>query len=118
MFYICIESFSATSPEDFLVNFFMNTSRDPEEFYNSLRKKLSNDRLWPSNYLYKFIVPSDEEKVEQIVAVFNGMGAEITNRVSSKGNFSSVSVHVKMNSADAVIEKYQEVAVVEGVISL
>lgn len=96
----------------------MNTSRDPEEFYSSLREKLNNDRLWPSNYLYKFIVPSSEEKIEQIAAIFDNMGAVINHRVSSKGNFTSVSVHVKMNSADAVIKKYQEVAVVEGVISL
>lgn len=96
----------------------MSTQRNPEEFYKNLQEKLSNDTLWPSNYLFKFIVPTDADKIAKIEGIFDGTDAEISTRESSKGNFTSVSVRVKMKSAEAVIVKYKEVSVVEGIISL
>ncbi|MEM7086886.1 MAG: DUF493 family protein [Bacteroidota bacterium] len=39
-------------------------------------------------------------------------------RDSAKGTYTSISVKLHMESADAVIEKYLEVSKVEGVISL
>ena len=39
-------------------------------------------------------------------------------RISSKGTYTSVSIRVKMQSPISVIEKYQEVSEIEGVISL
>ena len=46
------------------------------------------------------------------------MGAVISTKESSKGTYTSVSINVSMQNPDAVIAKYQEVAAVEGVISL
>ncbi len=96
----------------------MDPDKKTEAFYKNLKEKLSNDTLWPSNYLYKFIVPSDPEKVEQIRSAFVMEEAVIQTKESSKGNFTSVSVHVKMKNPDAVIEKYLEVSYIEGIISL
>ncbi len=96
----------------------MNSDQKTEEFYKKLKEKLSNDTLWPSNYLYKFIVPSDEKKVAQIKEAFESHDANIQLNESSKGNFVSVSIHVKMKNPDAVIEKYLEVSYIEGIISL
>ncbi|PKP26457.1 MAG: DUF493 domain-containing protein [Bacteroidetes bacterium HGW-Bacteroidetes-2] len=96
----------------------MRIDKNTEEFYKSLKEKLSNDTFWPSDYLYKFIVPSDETKVTQIENTFNNLGAVITTRESSKGNFTSITILVKMKNPDAVIEKYLEVSIIEGIISL
>lgn len=96
----------------------MNSEQKTEEFYKKLKEKLSNDTLWPSNYLYKFIVPSDKEKVSQIKEAFKSHDANIQLKESSKGNFVSVSIHVKMKNPDEVIEKYLEVSYIEGIISL
>lgn len=96
----------------------MDTDKKTADFYKNLKEKLSNDTLWPSNYLYKFIIPTDVEKVEQIKDAFKGVDAIIQTKESSKGNFTSVSVHVKMKNPDAVIEKYLEVSYIEGIISL
>ncbi|MEC8885308.1 MAG: DUF493 family protein, partial [Bacteroidota bacterium] len=49
---------------------------------------------------------------------FDNMGAVINTKESSKGTYTSVSINVRMQDPDAVIEKYKEVASVEGVISL
>ena len=89
-----------------------------EEFYKRLHSELVNSTLWPSEYLYKFIVPSDEEKIQTIIGFFDNMGAIINTKTSGKGNYTSISINVKMKSADHVIEKYQQVGNVPGVISL
>ena len=40
------------------------------EFYKKLKDKLNEDTKFPSKYLFKFIVPSQEEKVQQIEDLF------------------------------------------------
>ena len=97
----------------------MSGAKDQEEFYNKLRSQLQDTSLWPSEYLYKFIVPTKSNQVKTIDEIFDNMGAVITTRKSKKGTYISVSVNVRMKNPDAVIEKYKEVAEkVEGVISL
>lgn len=88
------------------------------EFYKRLREQLERDTKWPSPYLFKFIVPASLEKVAEIEAIFNGTGAVIKTRDSSKGTYTSISIEVTIKSPDAVIYKYREVSNVEGVISL
>uniref|UniRef100_UPI00404B2B9D DUF493 family protein n=1 Tax=Flavobacterium sp. TaxID=239 RepID=UPI00404B2B9D len=89
-----------------------------EDFYIRLKDELSNTSLWPSIYLYKFIVPTDPIKVETIENAFNNLGAVIKTSKSKTGKFTSISINVRMESPDHVIEKYKEVSNVEGIISL
>jgi len=96
----------------------MDSNKKIEEFYEKLRKDLANDTLWPAKYLFKFIVPTDTDKIIFVEKAFDNMGAVITTKESSKGSFTSLSIHVRMTSPDAVIAKYKEVSVVEGIISL
>lgn len=97
----------------------MSEAKDPDEFYQKLKSQLQDTALWPSIYLYKFIVPTEPSKIKQVEDIFDNMGAVINTRQSKKGNYTSVSINVKMKDPDAVIEKYKEVGEnVEGVISL
>ncbi|GAA4278999.1 DUF493 family protein [Aquimarina mytili] len=92
---------------------------DPEEFYKKLKAQLSDTALWPTAYLYKFIVPTDASKIKQIEAIFDNLGAVISTKKSKNGKYTSVSINVRMKNPDEVILKYKEVAAkVEGVISL
>ncbi|MFN5773917.1 DUF493 family protein, partial [Flavobacterium sp.] len=69
-------------------------------------------------YLYKFIVPTDTQKIQAVENAFDNLGAVIKTQQSKNGNFTSISVNVVMESPDAVIAKYLEVSTVEGIISL
>ncbi|PRP66602.1 DUF493 family protein [Nonlabens agnitus] len=89
-----------------------------EEFYEKLRLQLADTSLWPSKYLYKFIVPSQQSKIVEIEQIFDNMGAVINTKESSKGKYTSLSILVKMKNPEHVIQKYKEVATVDGVISL
>lgn len=97
----------------------MSEKNDPEEFYAKLKKQLQDTAMWPSEYLYKFIVPTKGEQITQVEDIFDNTGAVIETKKSKKGTYTSVSVNVRMKNPDAVIEKYREVAKkVKGVISL
>ena len=92
---------------------------NPEEFYKKLKTQLTETSVWPSDYLYKFIVLSDSENISIIHKIFDNTGAVITTIESKNGKYTSVSINVIMKNPDAVISKYIEVANnVEDVISL
>ncbi|MGB5363484.1 MAG: DUF493 family protein [Aureibaculum sp.] len=97
----------------------MSNDKNKDAFYKKLRQQLIDTSLWPSIYLYKFIVKTDKDKIIQIEELFNNMGAVINTVKSKNGNYTSVSVNVKMKNPEAVIAKYREIEYnIEGVISL
>jgi len=89
-----------------------------QEFYVRLKEELDNANVWPAEYLFKFIVPTDKEKVDRVENTFNDMGAVIKTTQSKTGKFTSISVDVRMNSSQSIIDKYLEVSDIEGIISL
>lgn len=89
-----------------------------EEFFYRLKEELAGSTQWPSLYLFKFIVPSDRDKIEAVENAFDGLGAVITTNKSKNGRYTGVSVNVQMENADHVIEKYKAVYEIEGIISL
>lgn len=89
-----------------------------EEFYIRLREELANTSVWPNEYLYKFIVPTDLGKIKEVENTFNNMGAVIKTHKSKAGKYTSISVNVMMESPDAVVNKYIELSTIEGIISL
>ncbi len=78
-----------------------------------LKHLLDNEHQWPSQYTFKFIVSA--ARLGEIVEIL-GEGIEV--RESANGKYVSVTFHAQMDSSDAVIEIYQKVSVIEGVISL
>jgi len=97
----------------------MSTADKSEAFYKKLKLQLQDTTLWPSEYLYKFIVATDTVKIKKLSNLFNNQGAVITTKASRNGKYTSVSINLKMKNPDAVIEKYKEVAEkIEDVISL
>ena len=97
----------------------MSTEKNPEEFYDKLRSQLYATASWPSEYLYKFIVLSENRKIAEIENIFDNMGAVIITKPSANGKYTSVSINLQMVTPESVIEKYKEVILrVEGVISL
>lgn len=97
----------------------MSASPNPDEFYEKLKEQLYDTTLWPSEYLYKFIIKTNTAEIKKIATLFDNMGAVISTIPSKKGTYTSVSINVRMKNPDAVIAKYKEVAEkIEGVISL
>ncbi|MEL1245330.1 DUF493 family protein [Flavobacterium sp. DGU11] len=89
-----------------------------EEFYARLKEELAGSADWPAEYLFKFIVPSEAGKIQEIEDAFNNMGAVIETTQSKTGKYTSVSINVKMAGAQDIIDKYIELSGIEGIISL
>ena len=97
----------------------MSTPENQDAFYDKLRGQLFETASWPSEYLYKFIIKTDAEKLNLMESIFNNLGAVITTTESKNGKYTSISINVLLQNPDAVIRIYKEVAEkVEGVISL
>ena len=98
----------------------METEKEKEtrEFYERLKAELDMSTSWPAIYLYKFIVPSEKENILRVEEAFDCMGAVIKTTKSKTGKFTSISVDVMMKDSQEVIDKYIEVSVIEGIISL
>lgn len=89
-----------------------------DEDIERMKAALNEYHKWPSLYMFKFIVPADNEKLAQVQSLFNSKTAEVISRPSKKGNFYSITAKEVMMSAQKVIEKYEKAAKIEGLISL
>ncbi len=88
-----------------------------EEKWKALEEKLA-EQEWPAVYMFKFIVPADNQRIAQVEKLFNTSEAEVTMRTSKKGNFVSITAKEMMMSPQKVIERYKMAGGIEGLISL
>ena len=84
--------------------------------FNKLREHLTKDFNWPMVYMFKFIVPADNQKIALVQAKFSDE-AIITQNQSSNGKYISITVKEVMIDADSVIEKYKEMKDIEGLMA-
>ena len=92
--------------------------KDRESFYQKLKTQLDETTQFPADYLYKFIVSSEGNKVDEVQAIFDNKGAVINTKKSKTGKYISISIVIKLESSDEVIQYYQQAEKVEGIISL
>lgn len=85
--------------------------------YDELRTKLNAGNPWPQIYMFKFIVPSDNQKIALVENLFEDE-AEIKLLPSSKGKYTSLTARVVMLDVEAVINVYKQASQIEGIISL
>lgn len=88
-----------------------------EDFYSNLKHKLEDQHNFPQPYLFKFIIPADNQKLALVEALF-GEEAQVNTRQSSSNKYISISAKEVMISADSVIAVYKKAEKIEGIISL
>ena len=94
------------------------TNQEIEEFYTKLKSRLEKATVFPAEYLYKFILPTGEDKKAAIRAVFATTTATIEEKPSSSGKYIAYSIRLKVQNPDEVIAYYKEAGKIEGIISL
>ncbi|MGI9527845.1 MAG: DUF493 family protein [Weeksellaceae bacterium] len=95
------------------------TSEETQEaFYAKLKKDLNIVEQFPTNFTYKFIVPTDHKKIAEIQAVFDNANPQFQMKESSKGKYTSITAVVYALDADQVIHYYKKVGSIDGVIML
>ncbi len=86
-----------------------------QEWWDRFQALLDEKVEWPNEYMFKFIVPS--AGVEEVRALF-GHDQPIEMRPSSKGNYVSVTTHIRVASSAEVIDVYTRAARIEKIILL
>ena len=88
-----------------------------EDLFENLKIKLKEQGGFPQPYLFKFIIPADNQKLALVEALF-GAEAQVSTRQSKNNKFISVSAKELMVSVDEVMAVYKKAAHIEGIISL
>lgn len=101
-----------------MANIIESNYKNPEDFYNSLKEKLEEHHNFPEEYLFKFIVPSDSEKVTEILKIFDELRYTLSNRESTNGKYTSVTIQCFVLDANQVISIYKKVGEIENVMML
>lgn len=78
------------------------------------RDLLEESYQWPDYYEFKFIIKTDDKHL--IIGKLTGF--MIHETPSKQGNYTSVSARKLMKSTEEVIEIYQMIGTIKGVISL
>jgi putative lipoic acid-binding regulatory protein len=84
-----------------------------DEFKDKLIKQLD----FPSVYMFKFIIESDNKKLALVEALFREE-SEISTRTSSSGKFISVTSKQVVLNVEEVITIYKNAQNIEGIMAL
>lgn len=82
-----------------------------------LKSLLTEGQQWPQQYMFKFIVPNSENRVDRVVELLPRNGRTTFNHTKNLKHV-SVTCVAMMESADLIVEITQKVMEVPGVITL
>jgi uncharacterized protein len=85
--------------------------------FKNLRYRLMENAIWPMKYMFKFISPNRNGKVDEIMALLPETGIMSFKHTSDLKHVSITCV-VLMDSADQIIEITEKVDKIEGVVVL
>lgn len=92
----------------------MEHSSKSQEWWDRFQQLLEQDRSWPAEYLFKFIVP--RPNLAELQEVFGDHPVVV--RASSRGRYVSVTAKIQMETSASVVELYRAAGAIPGVISL
>jgi len=89
-----------------------------DDFYLAFKRKLEEIHTFPSDYIFKFIVSSQQNKIAKVHSIFENANASFSSRESKNGKYSSITVKAPVSDADDVVIYYRQVAAIDGVMML
>jgi putative lipoic acid-binding regulatory protein len=89
---------------------------DKKAFYVKLKSQLEDTTKFPADYMYKFIVPTDENQLEEVQKLFDNKGAVISTKKSKTGKYVSITIVLNLKNAQEVINYYEKVEKIKLII--
>ncbi len=89
-----------------------------EEFYKNFKIRLDETTEFPSNYTFKFIVPTDNKRIAEVQRLFDGARPQFQMKESKNGKYTSVTAVVYVIDSDQVIHYYKSASVIQDVMML
>lgn len=88
-----------------------------EEDLESLRSKLIETTSFPSVYMFKLIVASENRTIALVESLF-GAETDIHTKESGNGKYTSITAKQVVMNADEIIEVYKKASAIKGVMML
>lgn len=95
-----------------------NEGNNSTDFYDNFRAKLNAVEKFPSMYTFKFIVKADSTAQDDVKQLFTHESAKFSEKASSGGKYTSITVETFVNNAEDVIDYYKQVSKIESVMML
>ena len=103
-----------------------NKQSTPEEkvaqkvvFYDRLKEELAKNADWPAKYMYKFIMPNDDNNnVAKVEERFGDKEIDLKKNYSKTGKYVSVTVVTEEENPDAIIKRYKAMEDIDGLVAL
>ena len=95
-----------------------NKNQNVDDFYLRFKEKLNEAHSFPSVYIFKYIVPSEQSTIARLHSIFEKSNGSISTRDSKNGKYTSMTIKVPVNDADDIIIYYRQTAVIDGIIML
>lgn len=92
--------------------------KNATDFYDNFREKLNAVEQFPSVYTFKFIVKGKSHAQEAVKQVFTHNSTKFSEKASSGGKYTSITIETFVNNAEEVIDYYKKVSKIESVIML
>jgi len=89
-----------------------------DDFYLTFKEKLKEAHTFPTDYIFKFILPSKETDIEKLYSIFKSANADFSLKDSKTGKYTSVTIKAPVNDADDIIIYYRQVSTIDGVMML
>ncbi len=88
-----------------------------EEELAGLKERIVDNTTFPSVYMYKFIVESENRKIALVENLFDA-DADIHIKESTNGRYTSVTAKVVVINIDEIMDIYKKASAIQGVIFL
>jgi putative lipoic acid-binding regulatory protein len=88
-----------------------------EEDLEKLRLKLLETTSFPSVYMFKLIVPSENRIIALVENLFEAE-TDILTKESDKGRYTSITAKQVVINAEEIIEIYKKASAIKGVMML
>ena len=96
----------------------MISSQNSDEFYQRFLEKLKVSHSWPGMYMFKFIMPSDSNYIDELISIFNEFDINISKKYSSNRKFISISINTNLDFPEEVIKIYKKTSHFKGLLRL
>ncbi len=87
-------------------------------FYDRLKEELEKNTDWPTKYMYKFIVPNQDDNVAKVEQRFGNQEIDLKKNYSKTGKYVSITVVTEEANPDAVINRYKSMEGIDGLVAL
>lgn len=93
-------------------------SQHADDFYLKFKERLEQTHSFPTDYIFKYIVPAEQSIIAKLHSIFSSANPSISTRDSKNGKYISITIKVPVSDANDVVIYYRQAAEIEGIVML